>query len=251
MFQSKRSVILLTTNKLDEDILRIVRPFNVVLTAIASSKFKIKNRHITPCVKTFHLLICFSIIALKLWSSFMFVVGRGDFKHKKIVDNFFCLTVFFYCVNYTLLTYNNIMHSCHNISLFMKIQDINRNINISVQSYVVWTWISFLITLILFISDISWFLLKSGIVGTVHVSENILVFQFDINFVYGIRLVTLLVMYLKEWARSIIIMTEERPNEYFVRKLETYVNILEAFKLFTICFKAMVSWFYKLDEMLS
>ncbi|PZC77806.1 hypothetical protein B5X24_HaOG200688 [Helicoverpa armigera] len=235
---------ILPNNRLEKEVQRIVTPFNVILTAVCSPKFRIRNGYITPSSKKIHILLFFGITACNVWSCYGITKSQNEYTTTSIVSYFFSLTIFFYYIDFILFTSCNVLHSRRQVSLILKIQELYRNIDITkkVKNYIIWTWIWFLATFSVFLVNFLSFLMNLDRIFFIHLSTYFANLQFDLNFIYSVRIMTLLVIYLKEWTKSVVDLNEEEQNkEYFVKKFKTYQNILRAFKIFTLCFKDIVS----------
>ena len=228
-------------NKLDKDVQIIVQPFNIILSVFLTSKYKIRNSYITPCEKKYPILLFFIISLFNVLNIYhIFFNESGSFFDTSIESTIFvCLETKYY-LSYILLIICNIGHSHSNVSLILKIQDIHRSVDISngLPSYLRWNWISlFTVLCSLFLRAIYFSAIKNTICF-VEVSRDLLILQYNLNLVYGIRLTKLLSMYLKGWIKHIQnYRNEDNCDQFF----KTYKSILETFKLYTKCFRLLVS----------
>lgn len=232
-------------NKLDKDIQRIIRPFNIILSIFFSSKFKIRDNHITESQKKYHLIIFFlvsffNVICINVMFSKRDSKDQIDFDLKSE-------TVFLvlYSICYILLVTCNIIHSSTNVSLILKIQDIHRTININknIKSFITWNWIFFFLLFCDYILT-SIVYTRMDINHFVDVSADLFTLAFNFNLLYGIRLMSLLVKYLEEWTKNIQIMEAGDNNVYCNKLYVSYRNILEAYKLHSKIFRLLVSFFF-------
>ena len=224
-------------NKLDKDVQRIVQPFNVILSVFLTSKYKIRKSYMTPCNKKYPILLFFTISFLNgLNIHYIFNKYNRGIEHTIFV----ALDIMYY-LSYILLIICNIVHSRSNVFLILQIQDIHRSIDISksIPSYIRWNWISlFTVFSTIILRAIHLYVIQASMY-LVEASRDLLVLQYDLNLVYGIRLTKLLTIYLKEWISNV---KNERNEEYYDNFFKTYHNILEAYKLFTKCFRILVRW---------
>ncbi|PZC77804.1 hypothetical protein B5X24_HaOG200686 [Helicoverpa armigera] len=231
--------VLSPSNKLDKDILRIVKPFNIILTAVCSSKYKIRHGYITPCGLNYYILTYAGIGVFLVWSTYnMISINIDELNQRADLAAYLYCTMFLFYISYGQFIIYNIIHRQDHISLILKIQEIYRSVDISkcVQNVVLWNWLSFFLMFCCMIPNISLLYLSQNFVSYTHITNHISNIMFDFNFIYGIRIIALLVVFLKKWSESIL------DKEFNLeKKLKAYQNILEAFQLFAICFRAIVS----------
>ena len=232
-------VELFRIDKLDKDFQRIVQPFNIMLSVFFSSKYKIKNSYITRCDKKYPILM-FSIISFcNMFSAYNFFTDSKD-THKVYALFLICFTV--YCIDYVLLITYNITNSRSNISLILNIQEIHRSIgnSKSVRNYIIWNWIILMSMITVFVSAVSSFVILNPNTTFVDLSNGLMLFEIELNLMYGIRLMTLLTMYLKEWVK-ILLHIDGENNEFSEKLIKIYDKILEAYSLYKTCFRIFVS----------
>lgn len=246
-----RPVKLLLNNRLDKEVQRIVQPFNIIDSVFFTSKYKIRNKYIYPCDKKYHILLFITITFSNMFCIFrMFNDQYHDFlelnKSILVLNTLFWFSVVMVFFSYVLLIVCNIFHSQSNVSLILSIQEINMTINISksIQSYVIWNWISLFTVLCVHILVAVYFYVSKASINFFELSTELLVVQYDFNLVYGIRLTTLFTKYLKEWVKNIsVINNHVQGDEYGNIYFKAYCNILEAYKIYSKCFRILVSVF--------
>lgn len=230
-------------NKLDEDIQKLIRPFNIVLSAFLSSKFKIKDNFIFPCEKKYHILMFTILFCSNITSvALMFLRAGNDFDHIYSKVTAFCFV--FYSINLLLLLTHNIVYSRSNITLLLIIQKINSGLDISniFPSYIRRTWVFLFIIILNFFFCNYFFYRFLDSVSFVDVSSDLMIVAFDYNLVYGIGLMLLLVEYLKEWVERMRKLSyEDENNDYCHNMFELYKHILNAYNLHNSIFKLIVS----------
>ncbi|CAH0690326.1 unnamed protein product [Spodoptera exigua] len=233
-----------SNNRLDNNIYKTVQPFNLIFTLFVSSKFKIRNRYIFPCDKIYQIVIFIVNIFFFTWS-LCNVISFMLNDNVKYGDKIYCLSIIFssafYFIDYLILIINNIFYSHTNIALIMKIQDITRaiNINKSFRSYINWNFISLFISLAISLLTIIWFL--NFYISFADVSIDIMIVVFDVNLIYGIRILVLFNKYFDVWIESVYKMDNQQNNEEDCNKLvKLYRDILEAYKLFTAIFTVLI-----------
>ena len=244
---SNRPVQMYRNNKLDRDVQRIVQPFNIILSVFFTSKYKIRNTYIAPCGKYYQIILFFSISIINVFSIYHLYDDKNNtfslFNKSGIERTIFFISDTMGCCGYLLLIICNIAHSRRNISLVLKIQEIHRSLDIgkSIPNFIVWNWIAlFTVLCIIILPLIQLYIMKISLYF-VEISRDVFIIQYDLNLIYGIRLTTFMTMCLKEWVNNMQSKNNDDLNEECCDKLFlTYQNILEAFKLFTKCFRILV-----------
>ncbi|KAH9643032.1 hypothetical protein HF086_013593 [Spodoptera exigua] len=232
-----------SNNRLDNNIYKTIQPFNLIFTLFVSSKFKIRNRYIFPCDKIYQIVIFIVNIFFFTWS-LCNVISFTLNDNVKYGDKIYCLSIIFssafYFIDYLILIIDNLFYSHTNIALIMKIQDITRaiDINKSFRSYINWNFISLFISLAISLLTIIWFL--NFYISFADVSIDIMIVVFDVNLIYGIRILVLFNKYFGVWIESVYKMDNQQNNEEDCNKLvKLYRDILEAYKLFIAIFTVL------------
>lgn len=240
---------VLLKNHLDKDVQKMFYPFTVLLTLSFSAKYSIKNNIITTTKR--------KICVLKILSIFFVIGGTVDRIYRKDIIRFAndgnTTTMLFLdfiipvtrCLGYLINFLLNVVYRYKNIYLLLLIQTIHKNIDFSknIRSFITWNWILplsiVLINLFCFIvfgASYNYFNLYKCLVELIFIS-------FDIDFVYAIRIIILLSMYLERWIQNVRLMNggEENDKIYNKRLVETYQCILKAYDVYKTLFQVMVS----------
>ena len=229
-------------NQLDKDVLKIIQPFNIMLSLFFSSKYKIRDSYITLCDKKYHILI-FTIISccnvFSIYCIFQEAYDESEVNYR----NGSVFSFFFYCLGYILLVICNICHSRGNISLVLKIQEIHRSIDISksIPNYKIWNWIYFAVVFFFYIAINTFFYGNLKTIYFADITGDLLTVAYDINLVYGIRLMALLTKYLMGWVEKIHKLNSEENEEYCKGIYVQYRKILEGYQLHNKVFQELVS----------
>ena len=136
------------SNQLQEDIRRIVYSFNCSLNLFLTSKYNVQNYHIYPNsvkydVFAFILILCMNAI-------YIYQIHIAEFPLLKnnlelgLFSFFVVINYMAYSIGVTMMFILDIVHKKNNVLLILKIQTIHRSIdfNKSIQSYIIWNWIS-------------------------------------------------------------------------------------------------------------
>lgn len=242
-------VKVLHSNRLHKDVQRMFYPFDVLLTLLFSAKYRIKNNCITTTKRKFCVLKILSIV---------FVVG-GTFErvYRKDINRFTndddTATMSFLgfiipvtrCLSYLINFLLNVVYRYKNIYLLLLIQKIHKNVDFvkNVRSFIIWNWILLativavnLFGFIIFAASYNYFDLFKCLIELIFIS-------FDIDFVYGVRILILLSMYLERWIQKVRLMNDGKENDkiYYKRLLETYQYVLKAYDVYKTLFQIMVS----------
>lgn len=247
--QFDRNVFLLN-NKLDKDIQNIIKPFNILLTIFNSSKFKIKDGYITECEKKFHIPLYFINLFMTICSMYSMVSDTTVWPLAAIstVFVYFCL----YFLQTTLLAVVNIFLSDVHISLIIKLQEVHRNFVFHtdlVKNFIIWNWISLsaLPLLITFYTYI-YFIATNITINMYDLNCVLVIIGYDLNFIYAIRIITMLTIYVRKWIDNTNVETVVNGVEnkkYLKNMFQIYKNILDVYKTYQTSFEVVVSYIKK------
>ena len=240
---SKRPVKMFRNNKLDKDVQGIVQPFNIMFSLILSSKYKIRNGYITPCDKKYQILLFLIVFVFKVLSVYnMFNDGDGE-TSEYYYNRAYLISFFSFLFCYLLIIFSNLFQSHSNISLILKIQEIHRKSSLNARSFIITNWILFPCGLLYYLLPLIFCYTIRGHIYFADFSVDLQNFANNLNMVYNIRLMALLTMYLEEWVTNVLRMNNEEENvENRQQMFVLYQNILEAYKLQTKIFQALVCW---------
>ena len=215
-----------------------------------SSKYRIYDNLITPSKTKFFvprfICVCFIIAAT------IYRVYHKDILHFLNDDN--SLVVLFLsfflptsrCITFVTTFVLNIVYTYNNVLLIVWIQIIHDNIDISktLRSFISWNWI--LVSIVLTITIISfiifgatshYFSILNSLVEAIFIS-------FEIDYIYAVRILILLIEYLDEWIKKVNMMNDEQENNetYCSNLFLTYQNILNAFDEYKKVSQVLVSF---------
>ncbi|PZC77802.1 hypothetical protein B5X24_HaOG200684 [Helicoverpa armigera] len=243
-YSHRPSQLLLFTNKLDKDVQRILKPFNIILTIFFSSKFKIRNGYITPCDKKLHIILFICVIFLNAWSVYemrVYISGKASIIiNSQIIFSFLLIICFF---TYFILIFSNIAYCQSNILLIYTIQDIHRAMrnSSSFKNYITWNWITILICICFDILIMSSYCMLLSKIHIFSVSTLYLNMASEINVFYCIRVLAFLIMSLEEWIENVLVVkSDDYCEEYCGKLFKVYQDIIKAHKLLQNCFRLLV-----------
>lgn len=245
-------LIVFPNNRLEKDIQRSLLPFNLTLKMLLSSKYNLRNNHIYPNGKKYHIFaFCFTLFlsALHIYRTFIVDVIQQNMTRSE-GDLFSCISVLYgttVLFGYTMMCALDFTHNDNNILLIMKIQSIYKSIDFStdMRCYIFWNWISIIIIICanVIITAIYYENIKTYDIGTIlDIVSDIKWIELDINFTIVIRLIVLLTAYLETWIKNVRIMNCEYANdEQYIELFWIYQNIFEAYNLYKKIFHVLVS----------
>lgn len=255
---------VLPNNRLEEDVKKIAYSFNLPLGLFLFSKYTVHNNHIYPNQNKWQLLLSFCRMmffnAICCFRMHVTLYASTKIKMENITSTdvflyIFVLSVFsivhVFC--FTMIFILDIVHKHNNVSLILKIQTIHKSVDLnkSIQSYIIWNWIS-----ILFIICINFSLIMSFYISILLEYTNVVKFiidifvdllfvVFDINLIIAIRVTVLLRKYIDEWIKHILVMNNDKENKEQCHKLlEIYKHILNVYNLYKTIFQVLVSCDY-------
>lgn len=212
----------------------MIYPFNILLTLCFSSKYRIHNNCISPSEGKF-LVPRFVCVCLMVAAT-IYRVYRQDI-HLFLDDDNGLVVLFlsFFlpisrCLTFVITFVLNIVYSHNNVLLVVLIQRIHVNIDISksIRSFILWNWILVStvcsVTMIAFITlgaTAHFFDVLNCIVEAIFIS-------FEIDYIYAVRVLILLIKYLDGWIKNVHMMHENNES-HCLKLFVTYQNILKAF----------------------
>lgn len=226
---SSHPVEVLLNNRLEKEVYSIIYPFNYMLTPVFSSKFNSQDNYITPNGKTYHVLMFISVLLVNAMCLYRLVSG-GAGNELFIDDNIIILFInlsyyMYYSFGFTMIFILTVAHTHSNIVLVLRIQMIHKSIDFSksIRNFIIWNWILLLIVIsiniIMFVMYYSLSDYLNFVDFTFDLFSDLMFTTFDINFVYAIRLITLLRKYLEEWIKQIMTINDEQENDKYCMKL--------------------------------
>ena len=252
-FTQNRAFKVLPKNRIEKQVQKIVHSFNFALHLFFSSKYYVQNNHIYPKGKKYLLLsFCCMLFMNVLYIYVAFSIDATDLNMKQAENNVIVvLGVFCYFIQaicFTVLYILDIVHRNNNVFFILEIQNIHEDIysKKSMQSYVIWNWVSLLTFISLDIyMHIIYFTYRMNLPFTKEVLQffcDIMSIVFDVNYIIAIRFIILLKKYLDEWILEILASDFcENSNERCRKLLRVYQNILKAYDMYKIIFQVLVS----------
>ncbi|PZC77803.1 hypothetical protein B5X24_HaOG200685 [Helicoverpa armigera] len=201
---SRRLFELVFRNKLDEDTLMIIKPFNIFLRIFFSSKFKIRNGYITPRDKTYYILPFIFVSLFKVWTVYYVYIYNSSILNNTFRHIYFWHIFISYCIYYSLLVYCNIVNSQNNVVLILRIQEIFRSIHLKngIRSYVIWNWITFVVLASLECFCTTIYARTMNLLSSLNSFDILLSICYDFNVACSIRLIKSLTLNLVEWSNT-------------------------------------------------
>lgn len=242
---------VLLNNRLDEEIQRILFPFNFFLTLFSCPKYSIRDNYITPNgnkILIFQLFgICFvtaiTIDLLGLTNLATFLPSGNAFIIK-LISIFLNLTRWFNFISNAIL---NIKNSLDNVCLIIMIQSIYKSVKVTgVFSFTVVNWIIVTIPIFIMVSaSMSVAIIFSVIPNFFHNACTYILISYEIDFLYNTRILHLLCKYIDHWIKKIDMMTNDREDDeaYCLKLFETYQNILKAYEMYKKLYEVVVRSF--------
>lgn len=249
----KPSYQVLPNNRLEKEFNEIAISYNDVLKLFLFSKYHVQNNHIYPKENNFQTLLSFCRTVFLVSMCIYRVVTAGVYSVRLEQNSYtfmFLLVIILFSIVHTfcfiMMFVLDIVHKYNNVDLILKIQAIYKNINFSenIRTYIIWNWISVLITISanIFLFG-TFYLLRTDINALERILDlfcDITYIAYDINLIVAVRIIIFLRKNLDDWTKSINNEHHEN-NEKCLKLLEIYENILEAYNLYKNIFKILVS----------
>ncbi|PZC79314.1 hypothetical protein B5X24_HaOG201012 [Helicoverpa armigera] len=138
---------ILKNNRLDNEIQKIAYSFDFAVQLFLFSLYNIKNNHIDPNGKIYHtsgIIFMFLLNSLCFYRMHSIAGLRGKIEQFDLIIFLIFFYFGWYCVVFTMMYIQNILHKNYIVELILKIQAIHRNIGYkqSLHSFVIINWIS-------------------------------------------------------------------------------------------------------------
>ncbi|PZC77052.1 hypothetical protein B5X24_HaOG200701 [Helicoverpa armigera] len=244
-------VEVLLNNRLDKEVESIFYPFHVILTLLCASKYCIRDHFITPNEYKFYTVNFISLsyvvasFAYQMYNNQLVHIHRSD---NNIVVSF--LSVFLpisRCICHILYFVLNIMHCQNNVFIIVLINIIYKSLNSfqKVRCHIINSWI--LLALILLIHawlTITYIVIYEIYFDVIHHVSEVLLYIFDIDFVYNVRVLLMLTNYLNSWIENIKLFDDgqEYDKIHYIKMFQTYLNILRAYDVYKTVSQVLVRW---------
>lgn len=246
-----RTRYLIFNNRLEKYVERIAFSFNFPLHLCFTSKYYLKNSHIYPNGRKYYVFAFFLLIfinALHLYMIFTMYDDKVDKTQYKY--DFYSPSFVIYYIHslfaFWLMFVQNFVHKDFNVLLILKIQAINKSIDLShsFEDFIMWSWISTSTVMILHLvlSFMNYEPFISVDIGyIIDVVLDIFCIGLDNNLVIGIRCIILMRKYLDAWIRKVFMMKDDMDDEQSLKLLKIYQSIMETYNLYKIMYQIVVS----------
>lgn len=241
---NNRNEVLLNNN-LDKSFQNLIRPLNMLHSAIFLNKYSIRDNFITSnCV--FTMIVSFCVILAIITAHCYFTTINLI---ASIIHNVPVLYVYH---SYDLIVYTiillcnyifNVYYSNNNVKLVLKLQEADKITNFSKNgsAFIKWNW---LISLILVCYCVAYtiFYYCFGKVTFFFV----VVYSISINLIYASRIMSLMTKNIYLWIKLLEFefekLKDDRSNgaENYRKLYKCYLDIFEAFNFFKKSFEFMV-----------
>lgn len=240
-------------NFIGGDIKRMFYPLYLFQIIFISPKYILCNNLITPLGKNVRILVLLFLKSLLVLMCYEVLYGSTaifyKLYHHFILYTYCCCFYVYYAIIIIAVVVLNILNSRKHVSLIMRIQLVHTTVNLDekyIQSFIFWNWISnftFVCVNILFFIN---FYVSYEYYDFINSVLDVIVIIFDLNIIYGIRILTLLNIYLMEWKKKV---SENQENDRYCKKMfEAYKNILASYKLYGKVFEPWVGIIIKLHQ---
>lgn len=238
--------------KLDKDIKKIFDYPILNINPYMILKFNIKNNRISPAKRRYDIISFFFTFitnALCIYRLFTvdFTTVATSTVNKLVVVPARCypmITIFALTVTFIL----SFVHKHNIVSFILKIETLNRSINIKkdIKPFVIWNRIYIAMVFIMNIFILGVFYSTFAYLGTndriLDCFNDVVCILTDINSIMSIRMIVLLRKYVDEWVKMLMELKQERENyEKCISLFETYEDILAAHDLYKTIFQTVVS----------
>lgn len=238
-------------NFIDKDVQNMLLPLNIMQHVFVSPKYIIKNNCIIPnnCYSYF-FAACFAIFYVAIFSyrTYCRITSKSPTDYYKFSDdgtNYIGQIIV--CIMPIISLYAVIFQSDSNVRLILKFLNIHRFLNNETEfkRFIVFTWIS-VILIFTFMFIFIAFTYISFKLPYYNIICGFLIESININIVYAIRLIKVLTQKIVLWNRKTFELQsmEDRERKDCCYKLfQAYVDILDCFDIYRICFQQTVSLF--------
>ncbi|PZC77051.1 hypothetical protein B5X24_HaOG200700 [Helicoverpa armigera] len=240
-------------NHLHKDVQKMFYPFYYFFLLLLSPKYCIKDNYITPnslkrnlvsFLGAFYVFVTSIVYACE--EGYKDYYNESNVHSLAMMSFIYSLDISSFALGIMLVFVQNIIYSRKNILIILMFERIRQSIDISksIRSMVIWNWVFgtlyFSIHAIVFIelhvlSQVNFLMQIGGFIC------NYMYAIFDVNSVYGLRIMKILTTYLNRWTEMVLKLNEGEENLISCVKLfDIYTNILKAFELFKDVFQVLV-----------
>lgn len=235
---------LLLNNYLGKDTQKLFYLFYLLQHMFLSIKFKIRNNFIYPngsklniAMSTFWMVL-FICYIYRVFTRYGGVLGTRHFF--KSETHFFLVYFYFVYNSFAIVAVFilNVMHTHNNVLLVLNIQTIHEHIQIEKKCHkfnIMWNWISFLSIIFVDVLVLALFFVLYFDYADIIVDYLFIIF--DLNFIYAIRIITLLKTYLINFKNKYLVTNSTQNCEDI---LKLYKIFMQAYTLFDKIFNFMV-----------
>lgn len=225
----------LLNNYIENDTKIIFYPLYFIQILILSPKFIIRDNFIYPIGKRFKITIAFLlafVFVLYIYSVIYlhdFVEIYKDHRLLALLLSSYGIVNYFETVSLFIL---NVIHNKNNILLILNIQTLNKDIDIGEKckmSFLLWNWICYMsiVCMELLMILFNYMYYRTNFADMITEFLNM---TFTLNFVYVIRIIILLNIYMMKFHKNILIVEnyQGRDNR---KKIDIYQKLMEVYTL--------------------
>lgn len=226
---------------IENELQKILYPLNFTLKLFGTPKYRIQNGRIIPIEKKIVTMWFLIVIIMSMYCTYHVVLAH---KILRMINFLNLIYDIFICFGYTILFIVEFKSSQDNCYLIILLNKIHRRIKFSDETFsiVVWNWIFVSSTIsftLLLLLEFYVFTPVSTIIG---IFCDCAYIMFDLNLVYAISILMLLNKYLDVWIKSVSILNEENNRLRCQNLFETFLDIMDAYKLYKKIFNTLVSF---------
>ena len=234
-------------NFVDTDVQSMLFPLNLMQNILLCPKYRIKNNFIHPNnLTSIVLTLCGGALSISLMCYRIYVYFTFDVVkiYWKLLSISSYADLLLYCFGFIVNYVANVRQTKRNMAFVLKIQDVHRFLNEKSYSkrFIIGNWFNFILIWGFYIY------ISIHIVCHFHLSVLVLFICltfmcFDINVVYATRILKLLSDKVHIWniyTQRLVQMDHRDKEVYCKRMFQTYVDILESYKIYRSSFQQMV-----------
>ena len=234
------------SNTVDKDVQSMLWPLNLMQYTMFCPKYRIKNNSITPnsLISNFiSMLATILFIFMYLYTNLTEdAKGLRTFMHISCYNDCLLFSCGF-CMNFII----GVIQTKNNVHFVLTSQKVHRFLNngTNIKHFAIENWIFGIMALSFYAILFTILSLQvGGTLSRLYVTSFLVSFEF--NIVYAMQLGKLLEEQVSLWSIQVLnsrgLVGTQREN-YYKKLFQTYVEILECYSSYKVCFQQLVSKF--------
>lgn len=238
---------VLLDNIVDKDIQSMLFPLNILQNITLCPKYCLRDDFITPHTTIYTVVsLCAAYIAIYVYRAYSVQNNEKILVYFNFLNIFTIIDVFFYSIGIIMNFIVNVVQTQQHIRFVLIYQDIHRFLNSGIQKqnklkrFIIWNWISLLMICCFYCIFVVYNHLKQRSLAPG--LSRIVLICFDVNIIYSIALLRLLVdklLLLDDRIQKL--QTQSGGDDDHCEKIfQAYLNVLECYNNYADSYRKAV-----------